>query len=202
MNLLPVTPSSGGNVLVAQSNQIFPDHYLRKDFYKDRLVELGGDDWMEIPHDDVAMFSDSTKILTCLLGPGDMLLWDSRTVHCSYPGDVVHGEDPQANICSLSTSADLLQNTGRGLIRAASLVSMTPSSRATSEVLDRRRQAVNRSRTLTHWADQAALLGEERGDKVVLEANRVQRIKTLKGAKVLLDFDDLTPDQKRLVLNK
>jgi hypothetical protein len=183
---------------VAQSNRLFPDHYLRTDFYKARLVELDGDDWMEIPHDDGAMFSDSTKILTCLLGPGDMLLWDSRTVHCSYPG---HAEDPQANICSRSASADLFQNTGRGLIRAASLVSMTPSSRATSEVLDRRRQAVNHSRTLTHWADEAALLGEEQGGQVVLEASRVQRIKSLKGAKVLLDFDDLTPDQKRLVLS-
>jgi hypothetical protein len=135
------------------------------------------------------MFSDSTKILSCLLGPGDMLLWDSRTVHSSYPGNV-HAEDPQANICSRSGSADLFQNTGRGLIRAASLVSMTPSSRATSEVLDRRRQAVNRSRTLTHWADEAALLGEERGDQAVLEASRVQKIKRLKGPKVLLDCDE------------
>jgi hypothetical protein len=203
VNLLPVTPSSGGNVLLAQSNRLFPDHYLRKDFYKARLVELDGDDWMEIPHDDGAMFSDSTKILTCLLGPGDMLLWDSRTVHCSYPGEVVlHAEDPQAkDICSRS-SGDLLHNTGRGLIRAASLVSMTPSSRATRAVLDRRRQAVDRSRTLTHWADQAALLGEERGGQVALEASRVQRIKSLTGAKVLLDFDDLTSDQKRLLLSK
>jgi hypothetical protein len=201
VNLLPVTPSSGGNVLVAQSNRLFPDHYLRKDFYNDRLAELEGDDWVEIPYDDDAMFSDSTNILTCLLGPGDMLLWDSRTVHCSYPGDV-HAEDPRANVCPRSTNADLLHNADRGLIRAASLVSMTPSSRATSEVLDRRRQAVNRSRTLTHWADQAALLGEERGGQVALEASRVQRIKSLTGAKVLLGFDDLTPDQKRLVLSK
>jgi hypothetical protein len=206
VNLLPVTPSSGGNVLVAQSNRLFPDHYLRdrKDFYKDRLVELDGDDWMEIPHDDSAMFSDdddstNKMLFTCLLNPGDMLLWDSRTVHCSYPGDedvgaVVHAEqDPQAKNKTAGS---------RGLIRAASLVSMMPSSRATREVLDRRRQAVNRSRTLTHWADQAAFLGEERGGQAALEASHVRRIKSLQGAaKVLLDFDDLTPDQKRLVLS-
>jgi hypothetical protein len=99
---------------------MLPAHYLETDFYKDRLVELEGGDWMEIPHDDNKIFQDEKNILTCQLGPGDMLLWDSRTVHCSYPG--------HSNVEADSDLVDYndLRAAANGLIRAATLVSMMP----------------------------------------------------------------------------
>jgi hypothetical protein len=51
LNLLPVTRRTGGNVLVAKSHLAFPAHYTLsqcfENFYKVRLEEVKGDDWME-----------------------------------------------------------------------------------------------------------------------------------------------------------
>jgi hypothetical protein len=99
VNLLPTTPETGGNVLVQSSHNFFPHHYLSTDgnhgqhasphdcndagllFYSDRLEELNGDDWMEIdPKDHIVL--DPEQVVCCLLRPGDLLIWDSRLVHC------------------------------------------------------------------------------------------------------------------------
>jgi ectoine hydroxylase-related dioxygenase (phytanoyl-CoA dioxygenase family) len=169
VNLLPVTPSTGGNVLVSKSHLAFPGHYTTspyfEKFYKQRLDEVHGDDWMEggssvvipwaprrtlcrCPHNfspptavlplSLAnflsfyfIFSFSLSLLVdprddvilkpldciCLqLRPGDVLLWDSRTAHCSYPGD---GSDKNP----------------AALIRAASLVSMIPRNQVSEGAL-------------------------------------------------------------------
>ncbi|KAL7581812.1 hypothetical protein ACA910_022336 [Epithemia clementina (nom. ined.)] len=116
VNLLPTTPQTGGNALVVESHKFFPHHYCCRRcnndndnhdddqndhddlpclFYPQRLLELNGDDWMEVdPLDQTVLNPD--KIISCLLRPGDVLLWDSRTVHCSYPGIIHdhHGKQP------------------------------------------------------------------------------------------------------------
>jgi ectoine hydroxylase-related dioxygenase (phytanoyl-CoA dioxygenase family) len=181
-------------VLVAQSNQLFPDHYLKEPFYKDRIVELKGDDWMEIPHDDDDVFQDETKILSCALGPGDLLLWDSRTVHCSYPAE------SDSNDHKVVVGDENLRSVANGLIRAATLVSMMPTDRATQSVLEQRREAVDSSRTLTHWANKVAPLGEEREELVAVESSCVAAMKKLPGPKVLLEFGDLSEAQRNLVV--
>jgi hypothetical protein len=197
VNLLPVSPAVGGNVLVAQSNHLFPNHYLKTEFYRDRLVELQGGDWMEVPHDDDKVFQDRGKILSCQLRAGDMLLWDSRTVHCSYPGRQDEAEsDTRAN----TDSDDGLTTTANGIIRAATLVSMMPRERASYVTIQQRQQAVNSGRTLTHWANHVAPLGEEREEEVAMEATCINSMKNLRGPKVLLDFGDLNDEQKRMVV--
>jgi hypothetical protein len=187
---------------VAQSNRLFPDHYLNEPFYKDRIAELDGDDWMEIPHDDDVVFLYESKFLSCALGPGDLLLWDSRTVHCSYPAenDSNH-HDHKVEVVVGRDDKDL-RSVANGLIRAATLVSMMPTDRAAQSVLEERRQAVDSSRTLTHWANKVAPLGEEKEELVAVESSCVAAMKKLPGlpTKVLLEFDDLSEAQRNLVV--
>ena len=198
VNLLPTGPSTGGNVVVAKSHLLFPHHYLSSAshnidnnsslFYNQRLDELGDEDWMEIDKHDTDLLSPS-NILSCLLEPGDMMLWDSRTVHCSYPAAQEESNSPTTNL---------------RLIRAAVTVSMMPVGGIKDEVLRSRKQAVDQSRTLTHWVNKAAPLGEEHSEDVLQEKVCVnfmkRRQKSLGVPKVLLEFDDLNSHQQRLVM--
>ena len=148
--------------MVAQSHKLFPHHYVTEshdcsEFYRQRLQELGSEDWMEVdPNDE--LLRDQSKVISCMLGAGDMLLWDSRTVHCSCP----------------STSIDTVSQ--GGIIRAATLVSMMPAKGTPKDVLEARRLAVEERRTLTHWVDKVAPLGEEHLEHVQREQARVATI--------------------------
>ena len=197
LNLLPVSSSTGGNAVVAKSHKLFPHHYIGSSeeeagssscssFYRQRLDELKGDDWVEIDPNDSHLL-DPNNVVTCLLKEGDLLLWDSRTVHCSFPGN----------------SSDSCPSQYQGLIRAGGLVTMMPKSRATEEVLKGRTEAVRLSRTLTHWANKCALLGEEHEDEASLESRRIELMKKL-GPKesnngTLLGWGDLSSSRKNLV---
>jgi hypothetical protein len=106
--------------------------------------------------------------------PGDLILWDSRTVHCNTIGDenieqtVVHevestSTEVTADVTVDVTAYDMLQkesqameieiecNIPTNLQRIVALVSMCPRSFATEEVLSQRRKAVHQSQTTTHW---------------------------------------------------
>ena len=194
VNLLPVTAATGGNVLVAKSHKLFPHHYIGgsddevgssscTSFYRQRLNELKGEDWMEIDPNDSNLL-DPQNITACLLGAGDLLLWDSRIVHCSFP------------------SNGSCQNM-HGLIRVGGLVSMMPRCRATDEVLNGRVEAVRLARTLTHWANKCVCLGEEHEEEASLELRRIELMKNLRSnesnEQVLLAWDHLSPSQKDMV---
>jgi hypothetical protein len=151
------------------------------------LDELNGDDWMEIdPNDRVAI--DPQKVNTLLLNPGDFVLWDSRTIHCSHPPSV-------PSFACLPPQ----------LVRAATLVTMMPTSWANSDVLQKRKDAVQRQRTLSHWDNRVAPLGAEYDEEVHLEAARVDFIRQWQEAArqvILCDWDDLNPYQQSLVVGK
>lgn len=193
VNLLPVTQATGGNVLVAHSHKHFPHHYIHDTecFYKERMVEVGTDDWLEVdPNDEIVL--QPQHVISCLLRPGDLLLWDSRTVHCSYPGDV-------------SEQMPIMWSEAHGLIRAGVLVSMIPMEQVSKSVLDQRIEAVHQSRTLTHWIDKVAPLGEERSEEVAKEASCVASMRvwqTQHGKRVLLDYNELTFEQQTLIDGK
>mmetsp|Transcript_27276 Transcript_27276/g.49546 ORF Transcript_27276/g.49546 Transcript_27276/m.49546 type:complete len:490 (+) Transcript_27276:40-1509(+) len=217
VNLLSVTPNTGGNVLVSKSHRFFPHHYRSKnenaetegdedlcqEFYRNRLDEIDGDDWLEIdPNDKNLLHSDA--ILSILLGPGDILLWDSRVVHCSSPGNTHQPlDDCHAKTDILEKDDQTLRAASHGLIRAASLVSMMPQSRVDDEcVLRSRMDAVQSGRTLTHWVNKGAPLGEERPDEVEKEISRVQRMRERQnhtGVPVLLSKEHLTDKQIQMV---
>lgn len=190
VNLLPVTKATGGNVLVAHSHKHFPNHYLNNTtcFYKERMKEVGTDDWLEVDPTDTVILKPQ-HVISCLLRPGNVLLWDSRTAHCSNPG-IMESEIPE--FCKETC----------GLIRAGVLVSMVPADRVSPHVRQKRIEAVHQSQTLTHWVDKIKPLGEERPDQVALEASRVKGMRawqTQIGKPVLLGYDDLTLEQERLV---
>ena len=67
-----------------------------------------------------------------------MMLWDSRTVHCSSPGA---GPTPATNPDSPE------------LLRVASLVCMMPKARSNEQVIAKRRLAVTNRISTTNWSD-------------------------------------------------
>jgi hypothetical protein len=184
--------------LVARSHRYFPDHYTASrnhqesasSFYSQRLDEVGFDDWLEIDPTDADLL-DPARIIMLQLSPGDVLLWDSRTVHCSYP------PDPSQPECAAGGES--------GLVRAATLVSMLPQDVAapTDGAVLARYQSTRTMRTLTHWVNKAAPLGDERADQASLEQFRVSAIKEWEerhGKQVLLSWEDLSEDQRSLVV--
>lgn len=125
VNLLPVTAASGGNTLVPKSHLSFDD---LEDKYPELVANLKSELFM-IPKDDPVLEDHMSP----LLEPGDLLLWDSRTIHCNCPGT---GDGEEAK-----------------LLRAASLITMVPRSKATEEVLEKRREACRSAMTLTHMPE-------------------------------------------------
>jgi hypothetical protein len=82
---------------------------------------------------------------------------------------------------------------------------MMPADCASHATLQARQQATVDMRTLTHWVNKAANLGEERPEQVALEQRRVAVIniwEQLQQKKVLLKWDDLSNDQRILVVGE
>ena len=63
-----------------------------------------------------------------------MLLWDSRTIHCSNSGNKA-------------------PKNASGLIRAASLICMMPKERSNQDIINQRREAVEKVISTTNWSD-------------------------------------------------
>ena len=130
VNLLPTSQEIGGNVVVPGSHRFFKNIPSE---YKERLAKLPlGIDHFRFPNDDPKLSSE--KPLMCHMEPGDMLLWDSRTIHCSNSGIK-------------------LPEGAKGLIRAASLICMMPKERSNEDVINQRRKAVERVISTTNWSD-------------------------------------------------
>ena len=129
VSLLPTSPSSGGNIVVPGSHRLFESI---PDLYTERLGRIDPSiDHFRFPADDPALAE--TPPIMCHMEAGDMLLWDSRTIHCSSPGD----------------NSDAVPD----LIRAASLVCMMPKSRSNDKVIAKRRAAVANRTSTTNWSD-------------------------------------------------
>ncbi|MBT3427823.1 MAG: hypothetical protein HOL98_04895 [Gammaproteobacteria bacterium] len=130
VNLLPTSESTGGNVIVPGSHLLFPEI---PELYTERLARIDPSiDHFRFPKDDPLILEKGP--ITCHMEAGDLLLWDSRTVHCSNPGS---GTGLSAN----------------ELIRAVSLICMMPRSRSNQEVISRRKQAVSKRISTTNWSD-------------------------------------------------
>jgi hypothetical protein len=130
VNLLPTSPSTGGNVLIPGSHKAFE---TIPHVYPTRLGRLPPDlDHFRFPADDPLLRGAGPII--CRLEAGDMLLWDSRTIHCSSASL----EPPAAE---------------QALMRAISLVCMMPRRLTPPEVLEQRRRAVEGVISTTNWTD-------------------------------------------------
>merc|ERR1712224_181945 len=69
---------------------------------------------------------------------GDLVLWDSRTIHCNTPG-----QEEEASPQKCSNEPELL--------RLASYVCMTPASWAADDVLAQRKEAYVKNMCTDHW---------------------------------------------------
>lgn len=133
VSLLPGSAAAGGNILIPGSHKWFSTIPER---YADRLDRLP--EWLDhfrFPADDPRLHD--TPPVMCHMEAGDMMLWDSRTIHCSSPGlEPVPAERP-----------------AHGLVRAASLVCMMPRARAAPGVIADRRAALATRTSTTNWCD-------------------------------------------------
>ena len=114
VNLLPTSESTGGNVVVPGSHKRFAQIPHE---YEERLSRIHPSvDHFRFPNDDPAL--KDAKPIMAEMAAGDLLLWDSRTIHCSAPGL----KDPESP---------------SELLRAASLVCMMPRSKSNPDVIAR-----------------------------------------------------------------
>ena len=89
-------------------------------------------DHFRFPHDDPKLSSEPAVMAH--MEPGDMLLWDSRTIHCS------------------SSGSSLPEGTN-DLIRAASLICMMPKELSSKEILEKRIHAAENLVSTTNWTN-------------------------------------------------
>lgn len=130
VNLLPTSPETGGNVIVPRSHRLF-EHIPEQ--YAERLDRIHPSiDHFRFPNDDANLVENQP--IMCHMEAGDLLLWDSRTIHCSAPSLNTPSRDDQ-------------------LLRAASLVCMMPRAKSNAKVIEMRKQAVEKVVSTTNWSD-------------------------------------------------
>ena len=79
--LLPSLPATGGNLIIPGSHRRFADIPR---LYPERLARIAPQiDHFRFPKDDPLLAE--SQLVMCAMEAGDMMLWDSRTIHCSAP---------------------------------------------------------------------------------------------------------------------
>mmetsp|Transcript_17436 Transcript_17436/g.40927 ORF Transcript_17436/g.40927 Transcript_17436/m.40927 type:complete len:422 (-) Transcript_17436:42-1307(-) len=122
-----------------------------------------GVDYVPVPYDDPVL-SQEEGWSPVLVGAkaGDMILWDSRCVHCNTPGFAtpVIGVDASKDQAASAEveggaggegSAEAEEDGGPGLLRLAGYVCMTPASWATKEAIDERVFSFEHRHGSSHW---------------------------------------------------
>mmetsp|Transcript_8651 Transcript_8651/g.24318 ORF Transcript_8651/g.24318 Transcript_8651/m.24318 type:complete len:913 (+) Transcript_8651:63-2801(+) len=129
VTLKDATEETGGLVVVPRSHRFHNDICCR---YK------AGDmtsDFLSINVNDRVLTEGNLGPRMVAAKAGDMILWDSRTIHC--------------NTSPLKESWDLLQ--GNDLVRAVCYICMTPAAWCTDDIFKRRQQAFENGVTTAHW---------------------------------------------------
>ena len=154
VNLLPTSPDTGGNVMVPRSHLL---HDRIPELYRERLARIDKSiDHFRFPKDD-QLFNEYPPI-TCHMEAGDLLLWDSRTIHCSSPPTDTKTSAPDDS----------------SLVRAISLICMMPRSKSNPDVIERRKAAVANVTSTTNWSD-VFVNADKFPDIVATPAGKYQR---------------------------
>eukprot|EP00415_Alexandrium_ostenfeldii_P000961 UN0961 len=130
--LLPVTDGSGGL-------QVVPGSHLdeaKAEFKQAHPHMRSSGDWCPCDDEDL---KQRALLLHAL--PGDLVLWDSRTVHGGLVGTGKGDRSGEALAAELA--------------RLSVTVSMTPRSRASDFVLERRRKGFARGESFNHVPHEA-----------------------------------------------
>jgi len=119
-----VTPQSGGLQVVPDTNNDATQTYLQQQYPN----SAASGDWLQLHPRD--RFIGKGVLLKA--EPGDMILWDSRTLHGGLVGT---GENlPNDYFARLSLT-----------------VCMAPSTKAKDSIIKNRKLAVEKGWALTHW---------------------------------------------------
>mmetsp|Transcript_44384 Transcript_44384/g.87709 ORF Transcript_44384/g.87709 Transcript_44384/m.87709 type:complete len:192 (-) Transcript_44384:249-824(-) len=154
--LSSVNECTGGLEVVPGSHS--PDSAVKKEIMT--LCKHWSGDWCVLhPHIDTSTYAGDSSVAgrrLVLAEPGDLILWDSRTVH----GGVVGTGRPSAEV----------HGGGRvDLARLSLTVCMTPACKAEPSVLGTRRRGFERGSTFTHWPHEARVARSGRGNVTLPE---------------------------------
>ena len=143
MPLLPVTEESGGLEVVPLSHL-----EENKTEFKSRYPSMKGrGDWCPL-NDDDPLYRNAV-LLTA--EPGDLILWDSRTIH---GGRVGTGEkNNQSNVGNDQNKERVTSEVP--LVRLSVCVAMTPRSKANDDVLKRRKEGFDSGVSFNHCPHEA-----------------------------------------------
>lgn len=128
------TEHTGGLVVIPESHHDFAGVLERNGSFGDFVSVRAGDPVLS-----------RAAALICA-DAGDLVLWDSRTVHCNTSG-LTPGPPPDAD-----ASPELL--------RIAGYVCMTPARWCSREVIERRREAFKFKQTTSHWPHEFVATGD------------------------------------------
>uniref|UniRef100_A0A0G4FG15 Phytanoyl-CoA dioxygenase n=1 Tax=Chromera velia CCMP2878 TaxID=1169474 RepID=A0A0G4FG15_9ALVE len=150
VSLYDGTSSVGGLTVIPGSHKEFCAFGKRAQ-KEGRL--MGKTDFVPVPHEDPIM-SPGGRLVLCKAG--DLLLWDSRTVHCNTPGESL--SDTEGKKVDDSVSPDVQSSSDSeshkepvDLIRIVSYVCMTPAAWADTKTKRRRMEYANSGVTTNHW---------------------------------------------------
>jgi len=151
VNYYDAGEKDGGLVVVPGSHKIFTDIFKNRpeltacgDFI--RLNKFGPDS----PWQNEIAEADLGPIKVCAKA-GDMVLWDSRMIHCNSP----------------ATTARVLPEDGSilPLRRLVAYVCMTPASRLTPTAIAKRHEAYFKGHTSSHWPEEISTAGRTNKNK-------------------------------------
>lgn len=126
INLSQAGPEDGSLIVLPRSNTII-EHFF--DTQTDPS-SWNTNDLRLISEDEMKWFQErDMKPMKVMAEPGDLILWDSRTVHW--------GGEPSAQ---------------SNIIRTVIYVSYSPADWATADALDRKKESFDAFQATTHWA--------------------------------------------------
>ncbi|CAK9090541.1 unnamed protein product [Durusdinium trenchii] len=141
VTLSEASRNSGGLVVVPQSHR---DHAE----VCERSALARGGDFVPISVNDPIL--EKGPVLVAAKA-GDLILWDSRTVHCNTPGWAPEAEGMPFTQCAQMEEWQLLREVG--------YVCMTPAAWASDETLEQRRKAFEEGISTSHWPHKFAIAG-------------------------------------------
>ncbi len=127
---------------------VYPNTHSRFIELSDIAKKRSGD-FVKVPDTHPIMDQGKTlgKLVHCRAG--DLVLWDSRTVHCNSPATALEERDKDEPI---------------DFIRIVAYVSMSPTTLVIGQTLDefreKRKEMVENNITLTHWSTDLVVAGK------------------------------------------
>eukprot|EP01132_Coremiostelium_polycephalum_P010776 gene10776-13196_t len=130
-NMEECGPHDGGLIVYEGS------HLQHHNYFKETGAVSEGDWYMfESDPRQLKFFKDCKEIKVCA-GPGDLVLWDSRTMHYAIPPSLEQGN---------------------GKCRMVTYVSYQPASLATPIDISSKQYAFNHKQMTTHWASESVTM--------------------------------------------